>query len=75
MQRPGGQPQVRSVPLLLSGGGLLAAVAGGSWWVADAVVAGSPVGVMVRMALAILAGWYYLVLCRLSLGRPALPRL
>ncbi|MGI9597134.1 MAG: hypothetical protein ACR2QK_13300 [Acidimicrobiales bacterium] len=54
----------------LAGIGLLVAVAVGSWWTALAVVDGSTVGVLVRFAASLAAGFYYLVMLRVATGRP-----
>lgn len=53
--------------------GLLAAVALGAWWTGSAVAAGSPGATVLRFALSLAGGWYYLVLYRVARGRRALP--
>ena len=71
MAEPGDRAQA-GAPLLTMLG-LLAAVALGSWWTALAVVGGSPRTVLIRFAVSMLGGCYYLVLYRVARGRPALP--
>ncbi len=58
-----------SAAVLLSGVGLLVAVAAGSWWVADAVVSGAVTAVFLRFVTTVAAGFYYLVLLRVATGR------
>ncbi len=67
-------PGDRSIaPALLAAAGLLAAVGLGAWWTGVAVANGQPAAVMLRFALSLAGGWYYLVLYRIARGRPALP--
>jgi hypothetical protein len=70
MAEPG--DQVPAVAPWLAALGLLAAVSLGSWWTALAVVAGEPATVLLRFALSLGGGWYYLILYRLARGRRAL---
>lgn len=71
MAEPGDRPP--SAAPWLTTLGLLAAVALGSWWTAQAVAEGSPRTVVVRFGLSLAGGFYYLVLHRVARGRPALP--
>jgi len=71
MAEPGDRPP--SAAPWLATLGLLAAVALGSWWTAQAVVDGSPGSVLLRFGLSLAGGLYYLVLHRVARGRPALP--
>ena len=45
--------------------GVLGATAFGAWWTVHAVVAGDPLAVVVRFALACGLGLYYLILARI----------
>lgn len=59
---------------VLSGVGLLVAVAVGSWWIADAVVSGAIGAVMLRFGATVGMAFYYLVLLRVATGRTLRPR-
>lgn len=72
MAGPGDRASTAAAPVLASLG-LLAAVAAGSVWTGLAVADGRTGAVVVRFALSVTAAWYYLVLHRISRGRPALP--
>lgn len=60
--------------LVLSGLGLLVAVAVGSWWIADAVVAGATGALLLRFGATVGIAFYYLVLLRVATGRTLRPR-
>lgn len=67
MSRPTDQPQTRAG--VLPGLGLLVAVALGSLWTAAAVVDGSATSVVLRFALSVAGGFYYLVMYRVATGQ------
>lgn len=71
MAEPGDQPAAAAATLTAAG--LLAAVVIGAWWTGAAIAAGDTAATVLRFALSLAAGWYYLVLYRVVRGRPALP--
>jgi len=50
--------------------GLVGALALGSWWMAQAIVAGSPGALLVRCAVVVAAGLYYVALYRSPAFQP-----
>ena len=50
--------------------GLIASLALGSWWMAQAVVDGTPAALLVRSAVVVAAGLYYMALYRSPLFQP-----
>jgi hypothetical protein len=56
----------RRIDCFVATAGLLAALGGGAWWTAQAVAAGQPWTMVVRFALSVVVGVYYLALLTLS---------
>ena len=50
--------------------GLLAALSLGSWWMGQAILAGSPGALLIRCAVVVAAGLYYVALYRSPLFQP-----
>lgn len=69
--RPSSPPTGNNVSLatVMAVTGLAVAVLLGTWFTAQAVVAGDPTATFVRFAISMLGGWYYLYLYHLSRGR------
>lgn len=53
----------------LSAGGLVAAIALGSWWTGQAVADGRMGVMLVRFTLSVAGGLYYLAMYRVATGR------
>ena len=60
----------RRIESVLATAGLLAAVALGAWWTAQAVVDGRPWAMVARFTVSVVGGIYYLLLLAIS-RRPA----
>lgn len=50
--------------------GLVGALCLGSWWMAQAIVAGTPGDLLIRSAIVVAAGLYYVALYRSPLFQP-----
>lgn len=59
---------------MLAAVGLLATVALGAVWTGQAIAAGEVTSTVIRFALSVAGGFYYLIMYRIASGRQALPR-